>query len=123
MHREDSSKFLLYIEPDSNKKSKQPVNDILTAIMQRALDEAEKGAANYSHIDEEPRFFNGGWKGWHSTNCGVYSDNHDYLLKNGMITNSLAVFYLQYYRDAIPQSDIKKLEELTLYYLNKDINE
>lgn len=119
MHREDKSKFLLYIEPNYNKKSKEPVNDILTEIMQLALDEAEKGVSNYSHLDEEPRFNKGFmFRGFHTTSDGKNSSNCDYLLKNGMITNSLCVYYLQYYRSSIPLTEIEKLNELSLFYLN-----
>jgi hypothetical protein len=35
-----------------------------------------------------------------------------------MITNSLAPFYLKWYRYSIPENDMKKIEELKKYYSN-----
>ena len=113
MHREDNSKFLLYIEPKAEDKSATPKNDEISAIMALALYNAKRGTANYSNTEEELRFHEGnGWRGWHSTECGKHSTGNDYLLPNGMITNSLCVFYLMYYRDVIPATEMKKVNEL-----------
>lgn len=35
-----------------------------------------------------------------------------------MITNSLAPFYVQWYRYSIPESDMRKLNELKKFYNN-----
>lgn len=85
--------------------------------MERAFSEAEKGAANYSRIGEPERFQkNNSWRGFHSSDCGKCSTNCDYLLKNGMITNSLCVFYLRYYRNSIPKTEMEKVKELVSFY-------
>jgi hypothetical protein len=119
MHRIDDSVFLLYIEPDKNEKSDVPVNDELTKIMEFALSKSIKGTSNYSDIKLEPNFRKGsGFKGFHRTDCGMISTNNDYLLENGMITNSLCVYYIQYYRDCIPDSEMKKVKKLLTYYKN-----
>ena len=97
MHRADKSRFLLYIEPKSKDKLKMPVNDVFTFIMDKALAESERGTANYSDLTSNGKFYPGkAWRGYHETECGQRCNGCDYILKNGMITNSLAVFYLQY---------------------------
>lgn len=117
MHRVDDSKFLLYLEFPKELKNEYPIQDEITEIMQQALDEAVEGTANYSNLDEkEQHNTNYAYKGFHSTDCGKHSTNVDYLLKNGMITNSLCVYYLKYYRDSIPLSEMKKVIELVKYY-------
>lgn len=94
------------------------MNDEITKIMEQAFSEAQSGAANYSRIGEEERFWvDDGWRGCYTCDCGEWSTSHDYLLKNGMITNSLCVFYLQYYRNSIPESEIKKVMELVEFYI------
>lgn len=118
MHREDDSNYLLYIEPKKKDKVAIPLEDDLTQLMELALKEAKEGVASYSKIASNGDDFNegSGYKGWHSTDCGEHSSNKDYLLKNGMITNSLAAFYVKYYRNAIPKSEMLKLNKLKEFY-------
>ncbi len=118
MHRNDTSRFLLYMEPKKEEKLRDPINDELTMLMQYALDHAKCGSANYSEIDEPEFFKEDGWMGWHTTDCGHEDDNNnnDYLLENGMITNSMCVFYVQRYRHSISENDWKKLVELGAFY-------
>ena len=120
MHREDNSRFLLYIEPKKEDKSQQPINDEITEIMELALKEAESGTGSYSSLDTVEYFRSGdAYLGFHSTDCGEISANNDYLLKNGMITNSLCSFYLKYYRNVIPQTEINKVNKLVEFYKEK----
>ena len=117
MHRTDNSCFLLYIEPKKEEKSETPVDDEITMVMQVALSEAAHGTSNYYETDERPVFNKGsGYKGYHCTDCDTKSASCDYLLQNGMITNSLCVFYLRYYRNAIPESEMKKVFDVVNYY-------
>ncbi len=117
MHRIDNSKFLLYIEPNKEDKSEIPINDEITGLMAIAFMESKGGVANYSKLEEVENWKESmGYRGVHTTDCLKESDNRDYLLKNGMITNSLCVFYLQYYRDAIPESEMNKVMELINFY-------
>jgi hypothetical protein len=132
MHREDNSKYLLYIEPPASDKLQEPINDELTQLMEMALSKAERGTANYSdlqdlgdgidwtHKDKTYRVtsFRGGsgYKGIHRTECGERSSNTDHLLENGMITNSLAPFYLKWYRYSIPETEMKKVLQLKEFY-------
>ncbi len=117
MHRDDKSKFLLYIEPNVEDKLTNPIEDKLTKLVEMALSKSERGTANYSDKDNEPKFRKGsGYKGTHSSPCGERSSNNDYLLENGMITNSLAPFYLKWYRYSIPENDMLKLKELSKFY-------
>ena len=116
MHREDTSCFVLYIEPRPEEKSAEPVDDELTRKVEHAMSKAKEGAAHYSDLENgfngEHDFVDSGWRGMHRTACGEWSDNHDYLLPNGLITNSLAVFYVRWYRSAIPACDLAKLATL-----------
>ena len=117
MHREDKSRYLLYIEPPKKEKLLEPVNDSLTEMMEKSLEKAKSGSAQYSDMGSMGDFTEGNaYKGFHSTECGERSSNKDYLLENGMITNSLATFYLKWYRNSIPDSEIEKLINLRQYY-------
>lgn len=121
MHRTDNTRFLLYIEPKAEDKSEEPVEDEYVEIMEQALSEAKVGTANYDDLNNKPSFEEGGgYIGFHTTDCDVKSDNHDYLLKNGMVTNSLAPFYLRHYRDFIPYRELIKVKELVEFYKNND---
>ena len=93
--------FLLYIEPKKEDKLSIPIDDDLTKMMEMALSKA-KPTSRY--------------KGWHTTDCGQRSDNREYLLENGMQTNSLAPFYLKWYRYSIPESEMKKVNKLASFY-------
>jgi DNA-directed RNA polymerase subunit H (RpoH/RPB5) len=118
MHRNDKSAFLLYIEPKIEQKSLLPMEDEYTVLMRMALEDSKLGRANYNDPGvPEVNFKEGfGWKGWH-TNCdGVRSSNQDYLLPNGLVTNSLCVHYLLFYRAAIEVHDWDKLKELQKFY-------
>ena len=137
MHREDNSKYLLYIEPKAIDKLKEPINDELVEIMELALSKAKVGVASYSKLEDMgdgyefkwndpkngtqkrlvPSFSEGNaYRGSHRTECGERSSNKDYLLENGMITNSLAPFYLKWYRFSIPESEMRKVEQLVNFY-------
>ena len=52
MHRNDKSKYLLYIEPKKEEKLKEPINDELTELMEMALSKAKAGTSRYSHLDD-----------------------------------------------------------------------
>ena len=132
MHREDSSKYLLYIEPKAVDKLKEPINDDLSQMMETALSKSKKGAASYSKLEDmgdgydwthngqtkKVSSFREGtaYRGSHRTECGERSSNCDFLLENGMITNSLAPFYLKWYRYSIPETEMKKVLELQKFY-------
>jgi hypothetical protein len=140
MHREDNSKYLLYIEPPLKKKLREPINDELTEMMEMALTKAKQGAAHYHRLEDKgdgfdwtdnngqisrvPSFTEGNYfRGWHQTECGERSSNFDYLLENGMITNSLAPFYLRWYRYSIPESEMNKVKQLIEFYNDLLIDE
>jgi hypothetical protein len=135
MHRNDTSKYLLYIEPKASEKLQNPIEDELTQLMEMALSKAKRGGANYSDLEDMgdgytwtnnkgelkkvPSFTEDtAWRGTHRTECGEGSSNCDFLLENGMITNSLAPFYLRWYRYSISENDMRKLEELKKFYSN-----
>lgn len=119
MHREDNSRFLLYIEPNAELKSVEPVDDELSIVMSEALRLSKSGTGSYRSKEHEVFQESHGYKGFHRTECGMVSSNKDYLLENGMITNSLCVYYLRYYREAIPKSEMDKVYKLVEFYKNK----
>jgi len=88
--------LLLYIRP-TQPASKKPVEDELTAKMRALLAVAQKGTC---------------WRGWHTCVCGEHSTTYDLVLPDGTITNSLAVHYLAYHRDEVPESEIDKLNRI-----------
>ena len=134
MHRADNSKYLLYIEPKAKEKLQEPINDELTVLMEWALTKAKQGASHYHRLEDKGDGFDASllvhgqirrvasftegnyFRGWHQTECGERSTNCDYLLENGMITNSLAPFYLRWYRNSIPESEMKKVKQLMEFY-------
>ena len=97
-----------------------PLDDEISSFMELAILEAKRGVANYSNMGSPEIFYEGsGYRGFHTTECGEDSDNLDYQLKNGMITNSLAPFYLRFYRNSIPDSEMLKVNELINFYKDK----
>lgn len=118
MIRNDDSNFLLFIEPNIEDKSEEPVVDELVTILMLAIQDAKKGVSNYSRTEDKEVWFKEGtgYKGVHHNCDGACSANYDLLLPNGMITNTLAIHYLKYFRKAIPESDFKKLQELQRFY-------
>jgi hypothetical protein len=116
MNRNDKSNFLLYIEPTQDEKSLVPIDDDVTKLLTMALLKSKEGVANYSSVDEVERFTEGGYRGFHITDCGKYSSNHDYELQNGMITNNLAPFYASWYRESISLNDWEKIIKLGKFY-------
>jgi len=104
------------MEPKKEEKLKDPINDELTLLIETAFSFAKRGSANYSDIDKPEKFNDDGWRGWHETDCGEDSDSHDYLLQNGLIVNSLCVFYVKWYRNSIHKNDWNKLKMLGDYY-------
>lgn len=118
MHREDNSLYLLYIEPKNYNS--HGLSDEWTKLMNEVfnLPETKEGIASYSNLESNGHFILGaGYKGSHYTQ-GVSSTNHDYLLFNGMITNSLCTHYLSHYRDEIPQTEWIKLNKLKEDFAN-----
>ncbi len=121
MDRTQSKLFLLYLTVTLEQKAKTPINDAYTAFMMSVLSDAKRGTADYSDPENptsEPVFNEGDyWRGTHQTPCKNYSDNQDYKLLNGMFTNSLAPFYLRWYRDAIPETEMQKIKDLHDFYV------
>lgn len=122
MHREDNSKYFLFIEPDSTKKAAQPVQDELTDSLAAAMAQSEKGTSDYSNLRCQGKFnkSGGGYRGFHFSEDGQVSDVVDYLLPNGLITNSLALHYVRFYRSELPQTEQRKLKDLHKFMQDHD---
>jgi len=84
---------LLFIEP-SSAISKEPVIDDLTRKMATALKNGK--------VCEN-------WMGVHTCACGANSTASNYNVENGLKTNSLAVHYLMWHRNEVPESELKKV--------------
>jgi hypothetical protein len=52
MHRDDKSKYLLYLEPKKEDKLKEPINDEYTELMEMALSKSKKGASRYMDTND-----------------------------------------------------------------------
>lgn len=97
--------YVLMIEPDiEGKKSKKPIEDNLTMVVDKLMAMC---------VFKDIRY-----RGTHRTNCGEKSDNKDWILPGGQITNSLAPYYIRYYRPYIPECEIIKIKKLSEEYLN-----
>ena len=92
-----------------------PVNDEWTEPMHKAFIKGKRGAVQI-HGDKVDFRIGDGWMGWHQDERNMMSDSHDYLLENGLVTNSLCIYYLQHYRSVIPYQDWIKLHELKYFY-------
>lgn len=84
---------ILFIEP-KQKAAEVPVKDDLSRKMREAMDAARE--SDYASL------------GIHLCKCGAASDCIEWILPTGQITNSLAVHYLEYHRDEIPESELEK---------------
>jgi hypothetical protein len=88
--------YLLMIEP-KRPASAEPVNDWVTAKVRKLLKQAKR---------EHPT------RGVHVCVCGECSDNCDWILPDGTVTNSLAAHYVERHREEVPESEIHKLVKL-----------
>ena len=125
VHREDDSRYFLFIEPDATKKSIEPVDDDLTASLQSAWDQRVAGTSRYTDLNC-PGYFTpseSGYRGFHFAEDGEISDTMDYLLPNGFITNSLCLHYVRFYRDQLPPSELRKLQLLHEYMERNSLDE
>lgn len=103
-----NDKGLLFIEP-KNFASREPIIDAFTKKMTAALRKFTEKGSMYRDGTFEPGMAT---KGWHTCECGAGSHNVDYLLVNGMATNSLCIHYLAFHRDEIPESELEKVKTL-----------
>lgn len=99
---------VLYIEP-SEKFSPEPVIDSLTRKMAAALRSAEASPLHYM--------------GYHTCTCGSRSKSHDFILSDGLITNSLCVHYLAWHRSEIPKEELDKVAKLGSGELEPDASD
>jgi len=94
-----SNKYFLMIEPDKlGIPSDNPTEDEITNKVDFIFSKCIN--PNYSY------------RGAHRTKCGKFSDNNDWILPNGMTTNSLCTYYVRYYRLFIPESEIEKINKV-----------
>lgn len=94
-----SDKYLLMIEPDL--KGKASLLPLLDDITRKTI---------YLYSLTKPS--EDSYRGFHATQDGQISDNKDHILPNGIITHSLCVHYIKYYRPYVPQSEIDKINRL-----------
>lgn len=93
-----TSDGILMIEP-SGKASTTPLIDNLTRKMTAAW--RLSLASTYSY------------RGVHTCTCGVWSDNKDHWVGDGLLTTSLCVHYLSFHRNEIPEEELNKVRALT----------
>lgn len=116
----DKPNTLLYIEPVKEKKKSDRYRIYIDAL-QPELDEQRRKHRHVGYgptvgvMSNEGLFCPGmGIRGTlHKCKCGESGGNCDYLVFDGrFITSALAVHYLEWHADEIPQSEIKKLDSL-----------
>ncbi len=89
---------ILYIEPPAETSDK-PLIDELTRKMTAALHKAKLPPIAFAGV--------------HSCKCGkAQSASSDFILPNGLFTNSLCIHYLAFHREAIPQEQLDKVANL-----------
>ena len=128
--------LFLFIEP-KNSPSIDPVIDDITKKMAYQFREAKKGIQRLKNIkkehflrsdirirdsvidlpwNEEYDFqLDSSYRGWHTCSCGACSDNCNYLIPAGEITNSLCVHYLAFHREEVPQQYIDEILSWNLF--------
>lgn len=89
---------ILYIKP-SARTSSDPTIDDLTRKMTSAFRQGEPVRQ---------------WRGFHNCPCGVRSDNTDYRLPDGKLTNSLCVHYLAWHRREVPSVQLEQVAALNV---------
>lgn len=116
VHREDASPYFLFIEPSVHQRADRPVNDALTEAVREAWQRAETGTSRYADPSDLHGAFTPGasasYRGMHFCEDGAASDTVDYRLPNGLITHSLCVHYVRWYRAALPETERTKLQAL-----------
>ena len=97
-----SQKDLLFIEPQ--EKPKPPLVDELTRKLTAAFRKARK----------VPSGNKGGVAcvGCWDAGLNFFGDSNNYVLPNGLKTNSLAIHYLVYHREEVPQAELDKVNNL-----------
>lgn len=118
----NASNTLLYIEPSSTKAKSDKYKkyiDVLKPELDIHVEKHKKegygptvGVMSVSDglVGFAP---NCGTRGIHRCACGEMGGNCDYLLFDGkFIANLLAVHYLEYHADEIPENEIRKLDSL-----------
>lgn len=90
-----SDQDLLFIEP-RQAASSTPVIDRITRRMCAAFRQA-RGSDWASG-------------GYHRCCCGALSEDHDFHLPNGELTNSLCVHYVAYHRSEVPPEQLARIE-------------
>jgi hypothetical protein len=93
-----SPRRLLFIEP-RQPASPTPVIDQITRRMSAAF----RQATNSEYA----------CGGYHRCICGVLSEDHDFYLPNGDLTNSLCVHYVAYHRAEVPQQALARIDSFT----------
>lgn len=117
MEINNKSRFFLFIEPTPEQKNHTAINDEYTSLLRMALTEAKLGKSNFKESVLIPDFKEGfKHRGTHNGPDGIKSSQQEYLLKNGLVTNSLCIHYLLFYRLAIQNYDWEKMKELQRFY-------
>ena len=107
-----TDQYFMTIEPNQDGLiADEPINDELTEKVKFIYDCTVMPDPMHRYKGEhyiEVKKTNDGIR---DTIYWICSDNADHYLPNGVITNSLCVFYVQYYRLYIPQIEIDKINK------------
>jgi hypothetical protein len=106
-----SDDYLLMIEPDKEDYKKDETKHIEThSVFSNCVvwDDLTRTAESVFEQAEENRRF----RGVYQCICGEMSDNIEWVLPTGHITNSLMIHYISSHRPEVPKSEIKKLKSI-----------
>ena len=117
MHREDNSKYLLYIEPKAVDKLQEPINDELTEMMEKALTKSKKGAASYSQLEDKGDGYNGQTRRVPSFREGIAPNTR--CLPLFFLISSISIFNPKS-KSSKQQSSMSSLLSNNLYVANRD---
>jgi hypothetical protein len=108
---------LLFISPDlGHVPAESPANDELVEKIDFIMSVTYKGEGDAKKMgfNEDVGWGSHQYFGYHTTRCGKTSSAQDWYIptKKGVWTNSLAAYYVKYYRNNIPQVEIDKIEAI-----------
>ena len=118
MVRDDKSVFLLFMEPKKEQRHGVAINDEFTSLLRMAIGEARIGKSNFNEPGMPPATFKDGNKHRNKFKCcdGQESTQQEFLFRNGLITHSLCIYYMMWYRSAITKNDWDKIKDLQRFY-------
>jgi len=97
-------KIILFMEPQLQRLNNPILDELTINLATLFVNNVARGTIGAESFEEN--IFS---LGMHECKCGRLSQSTDYLLHDGLMTNSLCVHYLAYHRNEISESEINNL--------------